>query len=138
MAGDPNQAWWVQKAQGCRGIGVQGPQPKQVWPYKGAGVQGERRMGVQGCRGKRVQRHRGTPAHARQGEMGAPGGKVRGCMQYGVEGHGAQGYKGVWATGHLGEGVCGCVCTEMQHAAPQGRKSTDVFFKEKPAHSIEK
>ena len=99
----------MQGAQGCGCIGVQGPQPKQVQAYKGAGVQGEKRMGVQGCRGKRVQGYRGTPAHARQGGMGAPGGKVRGCMQYGNGGRrgaGAQGCLGNRAPGRRGTRVC--------------------------------
>ena len=97
------------EAHGCRGIGVQGPQPKQAWPYKGAGVQGGTRMGVQGRRGKRVQGHRGTPAHARPGGMGAPGGKVRGCMQHGVggcRGAGVQGCFGNRAPGRRGAMVC--------------------------------
>ena len=136
MAGHPNQAWWLQKAQGYRDIGVQGPLPKQVWSYKGAGVQGERRMGyrgagVKGCRGTGAHRH----MHAKGGWV-PQGGRCAAACSMGWGAAGAQGHKGVWVTGHRGEAVQGCVCTEMQHAAPQERKS--VFFLKKPAHLIEK
>ena len=85
-----------------------------------------------------MQGHRGTPAHARQGGMGAPGGKVRSCMQYrvgGRRGAGAQGCLGNRAPGRRGARVC--VHRDVARSTTGAQKCICFFFKKKPAHLIE-
>ena len=88
-------------------------------------------MGAQGCRGKRVQGYRGTPAHAPQGGMGAPGGKVRGCIQYGVGGRRGAGVKGCLGNRALArKGKRVCVHRDAARSTTGAQKCT-CFFSEK-------